>query len=93
MLVLQDVTADSQDLSFKPRNPERLRSLPHRQAVDLFHATKAKIVASARSSGESIRLLGPNNFDSFKTPRDAESLVPVPPQRAFVKHNIGNIKP
>ena len=35
-----------------------LRSFTHRQAVDLFHSTKATIVQRALSSQESLRLLG-----------------------------------
>ncbi len=86
------VTATAPDLSSKPRKPLGLHSIPHRQAVDLFRATKGKIVASARASIESVRLLGSNGLDFAPTPPDAESLEPVTPQRAFVKHNQRNIQ-
>lgn len=49
-----------------------LRSLSHKQAVDLFYAAKTKIVERALSSQDSIRLLG-----SIKS-RDANRAVRSP---------------
>lgn len=44
------------------QNPAQLHTLAHKQAMDLFHATKAKIVERALSSQESVRLLGDPNI-------------------------------